>query len=247
LTQTENAPNLPICTSIFGLMNCHLRATQMHAIVLATQKGGSGKSTLAIGLAIAALDDGLRVGVIDADPQGTISNWGRRRTNPKPRIERAGNGAAIERTVLDFRRDGFAVAIIDTAATDNMLSAAAIGAADLCLIPARPSPADIEAAAPTIRTVRRLDKRFAFELNQTPARSTRTSEAATALHAAGVLALPCIVQRNDHQDAFGIGLGVTEYDSHGKAAEEIRGLWRWIWKSLTRESFDHEPGIRAAG
>jgi chromosome partitioning protein len=213
----------------------------MYAIVLATQKGGSGKSTLAIGLAVAAMDHGERVGVIDADPQGTISNWRRRRANPKPRIERASSGSAIECALFALGRDGCTVAIIDTAATINTLSADAIGAADLCLIPARPSPADIEAALPTISTARKLDKRLAFILNQTPARSNRASEAASALNSAGVLALPYIVQRNDHQDALGAGLGVTEYDSRGQAAEEMRGLWRWIWQSLTMESLDHGP------
>ncbi len=213
----------------------------MYAIVLATQKGGSGKSTLAIGLAVAAIDDGERVGVIDADPQGTISNWRRRRANPKPRIERASSGLAIERALSDFSRDGCTIVIIDTAATTNSLSTEAIAAADLCLIPARPSPADIEAALPTLGTARRLDKRLAFILNQTSARSGRASEAASALNSAGVLALPYIVQRNDHQDALGAGLGVTEYDSRGQAAEEVRGLWRWVWQSLTMESFDHGP------
>jgi chromosome partitioning protein len=220
----------------------------MHTIVLATQKGGSGKSTLAIGLAVAAMDDGQRVGMIDADPQGTVSNWGQRRTNPQPRIERAVGGPAIERAVFNLRRDGYMVAVIDTAATDNVLSLAGIGAADLCLIPARTSPADIEAALPTLNAVRRLNKRFAFILNQTPARSNRVSEAAAALYSAGVLALPHIVQRNDHQDALGAGLGVTEYDSHGKAAEEVRSLWRWVWKTLTTESVNDGPtAIKAAG
>jgi chromosome partitioning protein len=220
----------------------------MHAIVLATQKGGSGKSTLAIGLAVAAMEEGQRVGMIEADPQGTLTNWGRRRTNPKPRIERAVSGTAIERAILDLRRDGLTVAIIDTSATDNAVTVSGIVAADLCLIPARPSPADIEAALPTLGTVRRLNKRFAFILNQTPARSNRVSEAATALYSAGMLALPYIVQRNDHQDALGAGLGVTEYDSHGKAAEEVRGLWRWVWNTLMTESFDHGPtAIKAAG
>ena len=218
----------------------------MYAIVLATQKGGSGKSTLAIGLAIAALEAGQRVGMIDADPQGTILNWSRRRTNPIPRIEVAGSGTAIERAILDLGRDGFTVAVIDTAATDNVVSASAIGAANLCLIPARPSPADIEAALPTLHTVRRLDKRLAFILNQTSARSSRASEAATALNSAGVLALPYIVQRNDHQDALGAGLGVTEYDSRGQAAEEVRGLWRWVWKSLTMETVNNGPNAFSA-
>jgi chromosome partitioning protein len=236
-------PNSP---RLFGIMR--QKATHMHAIVLATQKGGSGKSTLAIGLAIAALDDGHHVGMIDADAQGTISKWGGRRRNPKPRIASAGSTIGLERAMLDLRQGGVTVTIIDTAATDNAMSAAAMGAADLCLIPARPSPADIEAAVPTLGTVRRLGKRFAFVLNQTPAHSNRTSEAAAALHGAGVLAIPYIVQRNDHQDALGVGLGVTEYDSHGKAADEIRALWRWVWASLTKETFHHEPtAIRAAG
>jgi chromosome partitioning protein len=213
----------------------------MHTIVLATQKGGSGKSTLAIGLATAAMDDGQRVGVIEADPQGTILNWGRRRTNPEPRIERASSSTAIERAILDLERDGYTVAIIDTAASDNPLSASGIGAADLCLIPARPCAADIEAALPTLSTVRRLEKRFAFILNQTAARSNRASVAANTLNSSGVLALPYIVQRNDHQDAFGAGLGVTEYDSNGKAAEEVRGLWRWVWESLNAEATADEP------
>jgi chromosome partitioning protein len=220
----------------------------MHVVVLATQKGGSGKSTLTIGLVIAAMEAGQRVGVIEADAQGTISKWGVRRASPNPRIERVGSGSDIERALARLRRDGFTLAVIDTAATDNDLAASAIGAADLCLIPARTSPADIEAALPTLRTVRRLNKRFAFVLNQAPVRSNRVSEAATALHAAGMLALPYIVLRNDHQDALGAGLGVTEHNSCGKAAEEVRELWRWVWKTLTAESIDHgSAAIRATG
>jgi chromosome partitioning protein len=212
----------------------------MHIVVVGTQKGGSGKSTLATSLAVAAMEDGQRVGMIETDPQGTVSKWGRRRTNSEPRIARVSSSNEIERVLLFLKRDGYTLAIIDTAPTDNALSVGAFKAADLCLIPARPSPADIEAALPTLDSIRKLDKSFAFVLNQTPARSFRLSEAAVALNAVGALALPYIVQRNDHQDALGAGLGVTEFAPEGKAAEEIRGLWSWIWNRLTAESFNHE-------
>src|SRR6516164_5871721 len=168
----------------------------MHTIVLATQKGGSGKTTLAVGIAIAAVGDGHRVVIIDTDPQGTVSNWGRRRTVPEPHIHRVSSGIALERT-------GFTLVIIDTPATNNALSLSAISASNMCLIPARPSPADIESALPTLGAVRKLGKPFSFILNQAPPRGYRLSEAAAALNAAGVLALPYIVQRNDHQDALG--------------------------------------------
>jgi chromosome partitioning protein len=219
----------------------------MRVIVLATQKGGSGKSTLAIGLAVAAMGEGQRVAIIETDPQGTVSSWSRRRTLPEPRIERAGSSLDIERALLALRHNRFTLAVIDTPATSNDLSASAIGAADLCLIPARPSPADIEAALPTLRTVRTLGKPFALVLNQAPTRGSRIGEAAVALNAAGMLALPYIVERNDHQDALGSGFGVTEFAPDGKAAAEIRSLWHWVWQAMTAETNDHgQVPIRAA-
>jgi len=219
----------------------------MHTVVVGTQKGGSGKSTLATGLAVAAMETGQRVGIIETDPQGTVSKWGRRRTNPEPRLARVSTTIEIERALQFLKRDGYTLAMIDTAPTDNALSVSAYNAADLCLIPARPSPADIEAALPTLDAIRKLDKPFAFVLNQTPTRSFRLSEAAMALNAVGVLALPYIVQRNDHQDALGAGLAVTEFAPEGKAAEEIRGLWIWVLEKLKTESFNHEQApIRAA-
>jgi len=220
----------------------------MRAIVFATQKGGSGKSTLAIGLAVAAKGDGHRVAIIETDQQGTVSNWGRRRTLPEPRIERAGSSLEIERALSALRHSGFTLAVIDTPATSNDLSASAIGAADMCLIPARPSPADIEAALPTLCTARKLGKPFALVLNQAPVRGYRIGEAAVALNAAGALALPYVVQRNDHQDALGAGFGVTEFAPDGKAAAEIYALWQWVWQAMSVERIDrgHLP-IRAAG
>ena len=42
--------------------------------------------------------------------------------------------------------------------------------------------------------------------------------------------------------------GSPEYDADGKAAEEIRSLWRWVWQSLTARSFDQEAApIGVAG
>jgi chromosome partitioning protein len=66
--------------------------------------------------------------------------------------------------------------------------------------------------------------------------SATASSYAVALKMADVLALPAIVLRNDQQDALGVGLGVTEYAPRGKSAEEIRGLWRWVWARLNRVS-----------
>jgi chromosome partitioning protein len=220
----------------------------MYVLALVTQKGGSGKSTLAVGLAVAAMENGERVAFVEADPQGTISKWKERRGKPYPLVDRVTDPAEIERSLSRFEAEGIWLAIIDTAATNNTLAMDAIARADLCLIPARPSPADIEAAIPTLVAVRRLKRRFAFVLNQTPPRGCRLSEAATSLNSLGVLALPYVGQRNDHQDALGAGFGVTEFAKGGKASEEIRELWRWVLNKLVEGSFDHEQhAIKAAG
>jgi chromosome partitioning protein len=223
----------------------------MRTIVLATQKGGSGKSTLAIGLAVAAMQDGHSVRLIETDPQGTISNWKRRRSKAEPLVESINNTGEIGPRLQAFDRDGVTLTIIDTAGSVNALTAAAIRAADLCLIPARPSPADIEATAPTLGVVRSCDKPFAFVLNQTPFRGQRIHHAAAtlgdeaALDLSGILALPYIVMRNDHQDAFGAGLAVCEYAPAGKSAEEIRDLWRWVEKKLIGALAHEEADVRA--
>jgi chromosome partitioning protein len=219
----------------------------LYVLALVTQKGGSGKSTLAAGLAVAAMEDEECVAFIEADPQGTISKWKERRENPYPRVDRVADPAELERALSRLEAEGIWLAIIDTAATNNALALRAITKADLCLIPARPSSVDIEAAIPTLIAIRRLNRRFAFILNQTPPRGCRLSEAATSLNSLGVLALPYVGQRNDHQDALGAGLGVTEFAQGGKASEEVRQLWRWVLKKLVEESFDHgQNATRAA-
>jgi chromosome partitioning protein len=223
----------------------------MHTIVLATQKGGSGKSTLAIGLAVAAMQDGHTVRLIETDPQGTISNWKRRRDKAEPLVESINNTGEIGPRLQEFDRDGVTLTIIDTAGSVNALTAAAIRAADLCLIPARPSPADIEATAPTLGVVRSCDKPFAFVLNQTPYRGQRIHHAAAtlgdeaALDLSGILALPYIVMRNDHQDALGAGRAVCEYAPAGKSAEEIRDLWRWVERKLIGALAHEQADVRA--
>ena len=60
--------------------------------------------------------------------------------------------------------------------------------------------------------------------------SYRVRDASDGLAVLGVLPDVNIVMRNDHQDALGMGQGVTEFNPTGMAAGEIRRLWTWIGK-----------------
>ena len=208
----------------------------MRVITLASQKGGTGKSTLCIGLAVAAIEDGERVLMLETDRQGTISNWAARRASPEPFVERVTDRYQIERALRALDRRGCTLLIIDTPGSDNDVVADAIRAASLCLIPARPSQADIEATHPTLKAIRGLNKEFAFVLNQTPPRGQRPTRVALALNEVGVLALPYIVLRNDHVDSLAAGLAVSEFAPHSIAAAEIRALWAWSKQRLAINS-----------
>jgi chromosome partitioning protein len=186
----------------------------------------------------------------EADPLGTVSNWRRRRTSAEPIVEVIHDGYMLFHRVQALAHRGITLTIVDTAGGWTDACTGAMAAADLCLIPTRPSPADIDATAPMLTAVRESGKPFAFVLNRVQARSTRLNGAAGSLgkraielKMSHVLALPAIVLRNDQQDALGIGLGVTEYAPRGKSAEEIRGLWRWI---CARLSCALQPGAEAS-
>lgn len=204
----------------------------MRTIALVTQKGGTGKTTLAVSLAVAAAEAGEKVLALDMDPQGSLAAWGEQRTIETPHVEKvpAAKVGQLPNVLANMGKLGFTLAIIDTAGADNPITHAAMKAADLCLVPLRPTRLDGLAAAPTIQAISRMGRPFAFVLTQcsTIPRNSRAAEMAAGLQTLGVLAEPLVTQRVEHQDAFATGQGVTEYASAGKAAEEIRGLWVWL-------------------
>ena len=199
----------------------------MRIVALATQKGGTGKTMLACSLAVAAMERGLRAGILDADPQATAQAWYRLREAEGPDV--AGVEAAEIAAVAAAAGGRYDLLVIDTAGQASAANAA-LRAADLCIVPCRPAPADILAAPVVAEAARKLGKPAAFVLSQTPPRGRRAHEAAEALSGSGTVAPVRIVSRVAFADAFGLGLGVTEYEPRGKAAAEIRALWQWIDK-----------------
>ena len=220
----------------------------MRTIAFLTQKGGTGKTTLAASLAVAAAGAGERVIALDLDPQASLVRWGKRRENAASSstvlVEPLESERLLRiRVILSgLAEAGFTLVIFDTPGTDSAASRLIAEAADLCLLPTRPTRLDIEATADTFRTIHLAKRRAAFLLNQCPPsnRGSRTNEAAKDLASLGVLAEPMIVARMDFQDALAAGLGVTEYARGGPAAHEIELLWHWVSK-FTATSEDWLP------
>lgn len=58
----------------------------MKTLAFMSQKGGSGKTTLAVHTAVAALQDGQRVVIVDTDIQGSATTWRESRVSEVPTV-----------------------------------------------------------------------------------------------------------------------------------------------------------------
>jgi chromosome partitioning protein len=216
----------------------------MRTIALVTQKGGAGKSTLASSLAVAAMEAGERVCLIDMDPQATLTAWGKTRGEADiPVLTAAPARLASVLSVLETR--GMTLALIDTPGSEGPAATAAMTAAQLCVIPSRPTAFDLWASANTRKTLKDVKGEYVFVLNQCPPaqQSARVEEGIAALEAMGGLLSPLVQARVDYQEAARRGWGVTEVNPQGAAAGEMRGLWASLKKRLGKAA---RPARRAA-
>ncbi|HWG06870.1 MAG TPA: ParA family protein [Beijerinckiaceae bacterium] len=219
----------------------------MRIIALVTQKGGSGKSTLAASLAVAAKDSREKVFLIDMDPQQSLLKWSATREEKDIPVETITAGK-LPRALATLEQNGIDLVILDTPGTDSVATEAAMKAADLCVIPARPTVFDIWSSEVTRARLKALGKDYVFVLNQCPPMqdSPRVQDGATALEAMGGLLTPLIASRADHQQAAREGLGVTEFNPYGKAADEMRQLWSSMRRRLAKVKSVAKPTKRVA-
>jgi chromosome partitioning protein len=126
-------------------------------IAVTTSKGGSGKSTLACCLAAELAERGHTVTLVDGDPQGGASAWhaANGRLAEAVRLV-ADTTTGVTRTAQQAAANGLAVIDVAGFATQSM--AAAIEAADLVLVPCRPSALDALRALETVRLARDIAK-----------------------------------------------------------------------------------------
>ena len=146
------------------------RAEDMKTVAFVTQKGGSGKSTLASSLGVAAMEQGEKVCIIDLDPQASLVSWSKTRgLDDVPVV--ASNAAKLSAALDAFEKKGFTLAIIDTPGADGAASIAAMKAADLNIIPSRPSAFDLWASAHTRAALKDVGGRLRFPAQPMPAGS----------------------------------------------------------------------------
>jgi chromosome partitioning protein len=175
----------------------------MKTIAFVNSKGGTGKSTLAAVVGVAAKASGEKVFMIDLDPQSALSAWGDRRKAGTPAVDR------IARTGSRPPSQGSWIHPCHHRHTRPRHAGHG-----RCHAGGRPVP----------DTGQGLDTRSGGDprdARRPRSPRPRIADASRVLSLLGVLA-PVMVQRMEHVDAIGLGLGVTELD--GKAADETNAL-----------------------
>lgn len=198
----------------------------MKVLGVLAQKGGAGKTTLAVHLAVLA-----GAVLIDTDPQGSVSSWGKSRAKDDPPVLSCGVDELAGKLAALRQRKVHPWAVIDTPPHVEPSIRRVAELADYVIVPTRPGILDLRAIAQTTRIVKATHTPGMIVLNACPAPSTGGESAVVrdAREALSVLSLPvCSValsQRAALSHALVLGEAVTEWEPAGKAATELRALW----------------------
>jgi chromosome partitioning protein len=200
----------------------------MKIVAIISQKGGAGKTTLAVHLATVASAASHSVAVIDLDPQGTATSWGDRRMAEVPEVV-SGQAVRLPALIKAAAQNGADFLILDTAPNADQTASLACRAADLVLIPCRPSTFDLEAIETTLLLAKVATTPAYVVMNAVPPRSAIGKEASDGLIARGAKVAP---HQLTHRAAFSHGVidgrSAQEFEPKGKAAEEIAALYNWL-------------------
>ncbi len=206
----------------------------MNVIAFLSQKGGSGKTTLSVHAAVAAEASGERVCIIDADPQESATAWASAREAQTPVVATAQAGE-LDAALNAARGEGMTLTVIDAPPHAAPAASQIAKRAEMILIPVRPAAFDLAAVPAAVEIVRAAKVRGAFVLSACPFRAPEIGETRAALEPYGLPIFPGeITDRRAFARAVTTGSAVTEFESDGKAAEEIRALWGWIRDALKR-------------
>jgi chromosome partitioning protein len=196
-------------------------------ITIAQQKGGAGKTTLIVHLATFWSGQGLSVAVADIDPQGSVTQWA------KLRAEKQGRAAPFVLPVTGWRTAAeverlaktYDIVLIDSpphAATEARI---AVRAAHQVLIPLQPSVLDLWATKATLDLAAEEKRPAQLVLNRVPPRGKAAQEVVDEAARQGLpLSAFSIGNRTAFAASLAAGLGISEFEAAGVAAQEIAAL-----------------------
>lgn len=208
----------------------------MKVVAILASKGGSGKTTTTVTIATAAAELGIKVRILDMDPQVSSTRWGDRRGDTLPDVHSL-HALRLERALDAAERDGIQLVVIDTPPRSDADALAAVRLSDLVIMPCLPKVLDVEAMLKTLDLVVAAHKEDAayVMLNAVPARGSEVADTEQVLSGLRdfIKFVPTkLGDRKSFWRCMITGEGVVESEPEGKAASEARELASWLVKTL---------------
>ena len=206
-------------------------------ITICQQKGGTGKTTLAVHLALAfAKLHNLKIAIIDTDPQGSLGKWFVVRSEKKVSNENLTFktaslwGAQYESKTLKKDHD---IVIIDTPPKIESDARPSIEAADLVLIPMKPSHVDFWATEAIIDIAKKAEKKIFIQINRANERSKLVKKTYEYINSINVKSTNTLIgHRQIYASSMGEGKTAVEKQKKSNAVEEIKKLSEQILLEL---------------
>ena len=199
----------------------------VNIFAIISQKGGAGKTTLAVNLAVAAEFEDVPTVIVDLDPQASAKTWHDLRGKDAPVVISA-QASRLSEMIEIARTNGAELVIIDTAPHSESSALAAARAADLVLIPCRPAILDLKAIGMSGDLVSLAKKEAIVVLNAVPHQGRLADEAEEAVRGYGLSVAPVkMTQRAAYVHSLTAGQAAMEFEPDGKAAQEIKELYKW--------------------
>ncbi len=148
--------------------------------------------------------------IIDLDPQASACKWGDRRADDAPAVIDA-QPARLSNALKKAAAAGVDLTIIDTPARIEQAATEAARAADLVIIPCKPSIHDLETLQTTIDLIQtRAGRPPVAVLNAVPPLGKRHEQAVVAIRAMGIATCPAMIgQRVAFEYAAQLGQSVA--------------------------------------
>lgn len=216
----------------------------MKVIAFPGQKGGSGKSTICVNLGVELAQRGLRVLILDADPQQSLRAWyeaaqAHEEANPDYRYPTVVGASENFKKTLQALSPTFDIVLIDLPGRDAPVQRQALLHADIALIVVAPGTFDVWSLEKTLEYLNEAQElrrerdelleqsrplQLCFLRNRAGRRQVLSRQVANILSSSGIETLDTVIH---HRVAYGeapaLGIGVTLY-SNDDAGKEIRRL-----------------------
>lgn len=222
----------------------------LQIVAVVAEKGGVGKTTLSLALAVAAVQAGRKVAVLDLDPQATAAQWTDRRTPEFPWVV-ATPAARLRAAIENAKGQGIDFLVVDTPPHAGTDAVEAARGAHLVLVPMEPHLFSLE-TLPKLSSLFKLagDVPASFVISKCSVQGREARDATEFIRGQGFDVCPVTMHlRAAHRHAGNVGQTAQEYEPSGKAAEEAQQVYMYTMQLLTKNGARNgqaEPTVAGA-